>query len=140
MSDLNFAEAFRRFGAKLHNVQWSVCAENDDKELVVSCWDHLFSKSNNGGIRYSDDLDRWGGPGNAELRRCLDRAFRSGQTIRAVIARAEDPRSIDGGIAGSKVKKRFFVKEDWHGTVVELEGSHVTIEFRRAGDARPRRS
>ena len=33
MSDLNFAEAFRRFGAKLHNVQWSVCAENDDGEL-----------------------------------------------------------------------------------------------------------
>src|SRR4051794_8324606 len=105
MEELKYAEAFGKLGAKLHNVQWSVCAENADGELVVSCWDHRFGKSEGGTIRYSDDLDRWGGPGNAELRRCLKHAFEAKQTIRAVIAKAEDTRSIDSGVNASSVKK-----------------------------------
>jgi hypothetical protein len=131
MSDLQYAEAFQKLGAKLHNVQWSVCAVNARGELVVSCWDHLFGKPQNGAIRYADDLDRWGGPGNAELRRCLKHAFESKQTIRAVIAKADDAASIDAGADASKVKKTFSVKDDWYGNVVEFDGRNVAIEFRR---------
>jgi hypothetical protein len=131
MSKLQYAEAFQRLGAKLHNVQWSVCAVNVSGELIVSCWDHLFRQSHNGAIRYSDDLDRWGGPGNAELRRCLKHAFESKQTIRAVIAKADDTPSIDAGTDASKLKNSFSVKEDWYGNVIEFDGRNVAIEFRR---------
>jgi hypothetical protein len=132
VEELKYAEAFGKFGAKLHNVQWSVCAENAAGELVVSCWDHRFGKSEAGAIRYSDDLDRWGGPGNAEVRRRLKHAFESKQTIRAVIATADDTAAVDEGSDASKIKKTFSAKQDWYGKVVSFDGRNVTIEFRRA--------
>jgi hypothetical protein len=130
MSHLGYADAFGQLGATLHNVQWSVCAENGDGDLVLSCWDHRFGKSMDGKIRYTDDLDRWRGPGNAELRACLARAFEVGQTVRAVIAKADEPVSVETGADASKIKKTFSVKEDWYGNVTEFDGTHVVIEFK----------
>ncbi|MGR3220107.1 MAG: hypothetical protein ACUZ8H_09875 [Candidatus Anammoxibacter sp.] len=55
-----FTEAFRRHKAKLKNINWSICAENSDGELVVSLWDHHFSnpKDRKGVIVCKDKASR----------------------------------------------------------------------------------
>src|SRR5690606_39769714 len=37
---IGIAEAFRRYGATLKNVNWSVSSWADENTLVVSLWDH----------------------------------------------------------------------------------------------------
>lgn len=44
MADFGMQRAFARFGAKLHNVQWSVSARNTEGELVVSLWSHHYDR------------------------------------------------------------------------------------------------
>jgi hypothetical protein len=61
--------------------------------------------------------------------RCLEHAFESKQTIRAVIAKASDTAAVDGGADASKIKKTFSVKQDWYGKVVEFDGRNVTTNF-----------
>lgn len=129
-SKLGFGEAFAKFGAKLKNPQWSVCAEAPDGALVVSCWAHYFEKAKNGVIRYTDILDRWKGPGNNELRERIRDAFYSGQKIRAVIATTDNTTAVDAGGDASKIKKTFSVKQDWIGEIVEFDGRKMVIEFK----------
>jgi hypothetical protein len=124
-------EAFRRYNATLKNINWSVCAENPDGELVVSMWSHYLGKKTSDSITYVDRLSRWSGPGNNELRRALHKAAGTDQVIRAVIARTEDPQTVDAGQDASTAKKTFFVREDWYGKVVVWDGDHYEIEFRR---------
>ena len=131
MNHLGFGEAFSRFGARPKNLQWSVCAQAPDGALVVSCWEHYFSKKGDGAIQYSDDLARWRGPGNTELRQCIAHAFHSGQAIRAVIAKAHDTVAVEAGVDASKIKKSFSVKADWIGKVIEFDGQMFVIEFIR---------
>jgi hypothetical protein len=109
MSDLGFAEAFAEYGAHLKNVQWSVCAEALDGSLVVSCWVHLFGMSHDGIIPYTDDLNRWQGNGNKELRERLAHAFASGQTIRVVFAKTDDIEAVNSGTDTSKIKKMVLI-------------------------------
>jgi hypothetical protein len=111
------------------NVQWSVCAENARGELVVSLWHHHFGRARGNRISCADTATRWSGPGNSEFRRALDKAFKTGQVLRAVIARTEDTAAIQRGDDASKIKKAFSVKEDWYGRVVAWDGEHYEIEF-----------
>ncbi len=83
-------------------------------------------------LPYTDDLSRWSGPGNNEFRERLAQAFNSGQVIRAVIAKSENPIAVDAGADASKIKKTFSVKADWIGKVVEFNGQKFGIEFRRS--------
>ena len=130
MRKLGYAEAFAVFGARLKNVRWSVCAEAADGSLAVSFWDHRFDKQKGRTVRYKDDLSRWSGPGNRELRKRLRVAYSSGQVIRPVIAKTDDTDAVESGSDASKVKKYFSVREDWAGRVVEFEEPHFVIEFR----------
>ncbi len=130
MSKLGFGEAFRKYGAQLKNKQWSVCAEASNGSLVVSCWEHRL-KSKDGVHRYEDILDRWKGPGNHEYRERLDLDFRSGQAIRAVIVSTDDITTVEAGMDAGKVKKKFWVKQEWIGKIVELDDHKVAIEFKR---------
>jgi len=132
-SKLGFGEAFAKFGAKLKNPQWSVCAEAPDGALVVSCWAHYFEKAENGVIRYTDFLDRWKGHGNNELRERIGDAFHYGQKIRAVIATTDNTAAVDAGGGASKIKKTFSVRKDWIGKVVEFDGRKMVIQFKRQG-------
>ena len=69
MAILGITEAFGKYGATLRNPQWSVSAWAPDGALVVSVWAHHRQPSAPGTMEFVDSMDRWRGPGNAELRR-----------------------------------------------------------------------
>jgi hypothetical protein len=128
MKHMTLSEAFAFYKAKLKNRNWSVSAENADGELVLSLWSHHFSAIGNI-IRYVDKVSRWAGPGNKEFRERIEKAYSSGQTVRAVIARTNDESAVETGKDTSKLKKTFSVKKDWFGKVVVWDGDSFEIEF-----------
>jgi len=105
MADLAFAEAFAKYGAKLKNVQWSVCAVAPDGSLVVSLWHHHFEKAKDGAMICRDVFSRWTGPGNTEFREKIASAFQTKQAIRLVIANTKQTKEVEGGVDASTLKK-----------------------------------
>ena len=127
---MNRSEAFAKYGATLKNFVWSVAAENEKGELVLSLWKHYFQKPSDGKIVYVDRATRWSGNGNTEFRSYLDAAFPSGQTIRAVIGRTSDEQAVSSGEDASKLKNTFHSRTDWIGKVILWDGDNFEIEFR----------
>lgn len=132
MSSIGIAEAFRRLGAKLRNVQWSVSAFNGDGELVVSLWEHHRDKSLKGRLVFSDRFDRWGGAGNNEFRKNILKAYNDGINIRLVIVASRETERIQAGVDASKIKKSFRVRPELIGKVLEVNGESYSIEFEAA--------
>jgi hypothetical protein len=128
---MTLEEAFARYNVKLKNPRYSVSGGNGDGELALCLWEHHFGKRNGNRIQCQDNAARWGGHGNAEFRRAVDHAFRTGQVIRAVIAKAskKNQETIERGDDASKIKKTFSVKPDWFGKVLEWDGEGYVIEF-----------
>jgi len=126
-----FSEAFAKYGAKLKNVNWSVSAENEDGELVVSLWKHRFSKPQGNSIKYQDFVNRWSGHGNKEFRKRIEKAFNQGQVVRAVIARTSDVTAVEHGSDASRLVNEFHVREDWYGEVTAWDGNNFEITFSR---------
>ncbi len=114
-----------------------MCRSPGRISLVVSCWAHLFGKSHDGIIPYSDNLNRWalnrsGKAGKEELRERLAHAFELGQTIRVVFVRTDDTAAVEAGTDAGKIpNKTFYVKKDWIGKVSEFDGAQLLIEFKR---------
>lgn len=131
MATLGINEAFTRYGASLRNVQWSVSAWTPGGELVVSLWAHHVRPSAKGTLEFAGSAGRWKGPGNTEFRANVDRAFRSGATVRLVVATAYQPERVDAGEDGSKLKKDFDRKEDLIGRIVEWDGENYAFRFTR---------
>ena len=129
MAKLGFAEAFAKYDAKLKNVNWSVCAEAPDGSLVVSLWQHHFGKATNGALVCKDTCGRWSGPGNNEFRAALAKAFASKQAVRAIIATSSNPQLIQSGVDTSTVPKKFDVRKDLVGEVIEFNGEAYAIRF-----------
>lgn len=137
MARLGIKEAFERYGATLHNVQWSVSAWTPSDELVVSIWQHHYRQGPDGSMEFADSLARWGGPGNTEFRRNLERAHREDKPLRLVIVSTAYPDRIQAGEDASKVPKQFDPREDVVGRVARLEGDRYVLRFHRiAGAAR----
>lgn len=133
MPNLSFTDAFAHYGAKLRNVQWSVCAVSASGELVVSLWEELFDKKPvDGALHYRDSFSRWSGLGNNELRQAVAEALSTQRRVRAVIAHAKGPGAIASGIAGSRIKKTFSVRNDLVGTVSSIDGDDFVFRFVRA--------
>ena len=122
-------DAFRKYGAKLKNAYWSVSAENDSGELVVSLWTHFFLKPEGNKIKYVDKVSRWSGAGNNEFRERIDKAFKTDQAVRAVIARTDNEEGVKNGEDASKFKNTFSIKKDWVGKVILWDGDDFEIEF-----------
>ncbi len=135
MPDLAFAEAFARYGAKLRNVQWSVCADAPDGTLVVSLWQHHFDPPKDGAIVCRDSFSRWSGPGNSEFREKVARAYESHQPVRVVIAHTKNTAAVQAGVDASTLPKTFSVREDWIGEVTSIVGDEYAFRFTRARDA-----
>ncbi len=131
MPDLQFGEAFLKYGAKLKNVQWSVCADAPDGSLVVSLWEHHFLPLKNGKVLCRDRFDRWKGPGNTEFREKVQRAFATKQRVRVVISHTDRPEQVESGADASTLRKSFSVREDWVGRVSRVEGEEYEFEFVR---------
>lgn len=133
MANFGIQRAFARFGAKLHNVQWSVSAWNTDDELVVSLWAHHYDRDSPAGVaEYFDRLDRWRGPGNAEFRSNLGRAYKERSIVRLVVANTHEVEHVQSGKDASKVKKSFDPRMDLIGELVLLDGENYRFRFWRA--------
>ena len=134
---LGISEAFRRYGATLKNVNWSVSAWADDETLVVSLWNHHCLKDHRPGVlAFGDRFDRWSGPGNAEFRANVTRAFESGATVRLVLVRTLEPDRVQHGEDGGKIPKTFAVRDDLIGHVAKVDGENYVIEFHRPATRR----
>lgn len=132
MACLGIQEAFAMYGAKLHNVQWSVSAWAPDGSLVVSLWAHHYRKGPSGTAEYADRLDRWGGPGNREFRENVARAFAEGSAVRLVVTSTLETDHVEFGRDASKIRKDFDPKQGLIGEVVDLNGGRCVFRFRRA--------
>ena len=129
---IGIAEAFRKYGAKLKNVNWSVSSWADDETLVVSLWDHHYLKGSPPGVlAFGDRFDRWSGAGNTEFRANVTKAFERGAAVRLVLARTLESDRVQGGEDGSKIPKTFGVRDDLVGRVSEIDGENYVIEFRK---------
>jgi hypothetical protein len=85
-----FSEAFAKYGTKLKSVNWSVSAENDQGQLILSLWKYRFEKPDGKTLPNRDFVDRWSGNGNKEFRQRIDKAFKSKPVVRVVVARTND--------------------------------------------------
>jgi len=132
MARLGIKEAFAKYGATLHNVQWSVSAWAPDGSLVVSLWAHHYSKGPNGTAEYGDSLARWSGPGNSEFRRNVAEAFAKRSKVRLVVASTLETSHVQSGEDASKIKKDFDPKQELIGEVAELDGENYVFRFTRA--------
>lgn len=128
MSALGFAEAFAKYGAKLRNVNWSVCAEANDGSLAVSVWQHHIRKEGDA-LVCKDTMERWSGPGKNELRERLTLAMKTNQAISLVIATTTKPELVDAGGDASKIPKTFSIRQDLVGKVTLLDGEAYAISI-----------
>ncbi len=126
---MGISAEFARFGATLVNVQWAVSAMTET-ELVASFWQHKL-KAENGRLVYRDNLSRWSGNGSRLLGEHLAQALSEARPVRMVMARTDDPGSIDAGGSGSKAKNVFKARPEWIGRVTAFGGDHFTIEFEK---------
>ena len=132
MPDLGYAEAFASYGAKLKNVQWSVCADAKDGSLVVSLWEHHFSPPKGGKAICTGRFDRWKGPGNNEFREKVLKAYATSQPVRVVISHTSEPDQVDAGADGSYLINSFSVQPEWNGRVSRIDGEEYEFQFERA--------
>jgi hypothetical protein len=130
VADLKFTDAFATYGAKLRNVQWSVCALAPNGDLVVSLWEHHLKPSDGEVLACRDSFARWSGLGNAEFRERIAEAKATGRPVKVVIAHSPDPAAIQRGVDASTIRKTFSVRPDWLGRVTEINGDDYVIEFR----------
>jgi len=131
---MGISEAFRRHGATLRNVNWSVSSWADDATLVVSLWDHhCVKRKEKGVLAFEDRFDRWTGPGNIEFRKNVTRAYEEAAIVRLVLVRTVEPDRVQRGEDGSKIPKTFSARSDLIGRVAEIVGENYVIEFRKPG-------
>ena len=131
-------EAFRKFGARPANPQWSVSAISPEGELVVSCWnlrDYLYRSDD--ALVYRDRISRWPGSlGNQKLAEHLQEAWERKLPVRLIQATPDDPvlakDVIENGADASSLKKHFHAREDLLGTFATFKDKDVfTFEFRK---------
>lgn len=129
---IGISDAFRKYGARLKNVNWSVSAWTDKGELVVSLWDHHIVKDPPPGtLMFTDTFLRWSGPRNNEFRSNVQQAHETGAPIRLVIVRTLETNRVQSGEDASKISKTFSVRADLIGRVTAADNTNYVIEFRR---------
>jgi hypothetical protein len=132
MSSLGYAESFAKYGARLKNVNWSVCAEAPDGSLVVSFWSHHFKKNSDGELVCVGRASRWNGPGRNEFCDRMTKAYATKQAIRVVIAATPYPERVEAGEDASKLKATFRVRQELVGEVLKFDGEEYEVVFRKA--------
>jgi hypothetical protein len=140
MNDTNYiyTEAFAVYGAKLTNPLWSVSAFGDDGNLVVSLWqNHIKPGPRKGTLQYTDTLSSWLGneDGCNELKKHLRLVESNNLKFRLVIAKPKTDADAArvGKVADERsIKKNYFVRTDFLGTLDEFDGDTFRIVFGRA--------
>lgn len=135
--NINYTEAFRRYGASLHNTMWSVAAINDKNELVMSLWENqLRFDAATKRLVYQDQLSEWLGNslGRQELHGLLAQAAEDGLCVRVVIAHpiGDKARAQVGEVKDeSLVRKTFSVRPELRGSIKHYDGDLLRIEFEK---------
>lgn len=133
MAVLGIKEAFGKYGAKLKNMQWSVSAWRPDGGLVVIVWAHHHRMGPTPGtMEFADSAARWQGPGNAEFRTNVAKAFADKSPVYLVLATTPETKRIQAGEDASKVKKEFRLRDELVGKVVEWDGENYVLRFSKA--------
>ena len=128
---MGISAEFARFGATLVNVQWAVSALTKT-ELVASFWQHKL-KVEGSRLVYRDYLSRWRGNGSRLLGEHLMIAMSEERPVRMVMARTDNPRSIEAGSSGTKARNVFKARPEWIGRITAFGGDHFTVEFDKHG-------
>ena len=127
---LSLADAFGKFGAKPRNRAYSLSAMATDGAMVLSCSKAYFGHPSPGVLRYEDRLSRE--PTDAKERTLLGQHLtlaRDGALpVRMVVM------STEGDDRGGR---RFHVRSDLIGKLVEFDGDHFIIDFTRREEIRP---
>lgn len=126
---------FEKFDARLRNRFWSVSSINTNNELVVSLWGHepfytLCDQHKK--VVYKDNIDRWSGHGNKELRRNLDKTFKENLHVRHVVSKLKKESNlelINQGAAASKFPKTCSAETNWIGKLTKWDGVNFEFEF-----------
>lgn len=132
MASLGIKDAFARYSAKLHNVQWSVSAWAPDGSLIVSLWEHHRRPSKPGTLEFAESANRWKGPGNNEFRENLSKAFKINANVRLVIVRTEEKFRVENGEDASSISKTYALREDLIGKLIEWNGEMYAFSFTKA--------
>lgn len=134
MNVAGIKEAFARYGATLRNVQWSVSAWAPDGSLIVSIWEHHRRKGKKDSLEFAASADRWTGPGNSEFRANIAKAYVDKSRLRLIIVHTDNVADVEAGKDASKIKKKFFIREELIGEVVEWDGTNFALRFKRASN------
>ena len=141
---MNLTKSYAKYGAKPKNVQWSCSAIAEDGAIVISCWDTkgkqfgscLLEKILDGGkiigYRYTDNLSLLKGntAGSNEVREYITLAIVEDRPVRFVLVTCLD--DLDEWAQRSDMKgmrKKFHVKPELEGRVVECENDRYVVEF-----------
>lgn len=133
MAELNFTEAFAKYGATLKNPMWAFSAIADDGALVISCWQHKFSRPDKSTLRYKDRLSRWRGnvSGKNLLISHITEAFSKHLAVRLIVASTPETGVVDAGDDARDIPKTFHVREDLVGEVTSFDRDEYVIDFRK---------
>ena len=129
--NLSLTAAFEKLGAKPCGRMRSASAIALDGALVLNCAHTLFGHPSRGVLRYEDKLSR-GGTSVREaeqLRQHLILARDGGLTVRMVITTALTD------VNGDRSSRTFHARPDLAGKVVQFDGDHFIVDFRRCEQA-----
>ena len=126
---LSLIDAFDRFGAKPASRLGGLSAMAADGAMVLNCLPGHFGHPTRGVLRYEDRLSA--APVESKevgiLGNHLTRARDSDLPVRMVVASFE----------GEKKTRRYHVRPDLIGKVVEFDGDHFIVDFTRTDPAHP---
>jgi len=131
MGQLGIKEAFEKYNAQLHNVQWSVSAWSTSGKLVVSLWAHHYRKGPNGTAEYAGNTQRWNGPGRTEFQKNVAKAFQEKTEVCLVVATTQEVDHVEDGKDATKIKKDFHLRDDLKGHVLSFDGDEYVFSFEK---------
>jgi hypothetical protein len=124
--NLSLVDAFGRFGAKPASRLKSLSAMAADGALVLNCSGAYFGHPSRGVLRYEDRLSRE--PGGAKdtglLGQHLTMARDGALPVRMIVTSHAEEK-------GGTTSRTCHVRPDLVGTVVEFDGDHFIVDFKR---------
>jgi len=124
--NLSLVDAFGRFGAKPASRLRALSAMAADGALVLNCSGAYFGHPSQGVLRYEDRLSREpGGPKDTGLLSQHLTVARDGALpVRMIVTSRTDEK-------GGTRARTCHVRPDLIGTVVEFDGDHFIVDFKR---------
>jgi hypothetical protein len=131
-TNLSLVDAFGRFGAKPASRLQGLSSLAADGALVLNCSGAYFGHPSQGVLRYEDRLSREpGGPKDTGLLGQHLAIARDGALpVRLIVTSRTDEKGGTG-------KRTCHVRPDLVGTVVEFDGDHFIVDFKRREDVSP---